>query len=127
MELNPFKVSRNAAWYTLHKTGLNGIAQAAIHSFIPARQVKDLLQSQAERQKRREYNIIRGAGEIELQAQKGKVVLDKSAREQMWAAAKSGESGVKFSDVFHQHIADLLENTTPGGIQSEKVSRPEEF
>lgn len=127
MELNPFKISRNAAWYTLHKTGLSGVARAAIHSFIPSRQVQDLLQSQAVRQRHRESIILHGAGELELQVQKGLVEMDDSARQQLWMAVKSGKSGVEFGDVFDPHVANILETTTPGCTEEKKDSRLDEF
>jgi len=122
MELNPIGLTRNAAWYALNKTGMAGVARAVIYCCIPSQQVKNLLQSQAERQKRREAIMLQGAGELELQVQKGLIVLNEEVREQLWTAVKSGNSGVEFADVFDPHVADFLENTTPGGLSDKKVS-----
>lgn len=127
MEKDPINLARNAAWYALHKTGIAGVARAAIHCFVPSRQVQDLLQSQAERQKRREAIILQGAGELELQVQKGLIVLDEEVRQQLWTAVKSVTTNVEFSDVFDPHAAHILENTTPGNALDKKVSSRGEF
>ena len=108
-------MTRDLAWLTLHRTGLAGLARTAINTFVPSRHVQELLQSQAERQKRRETIILQGAGELELQICKGLVELDDDSRAQLWAAVKSGTAGVQFSDVFDTHVAVLLETSTPGG------------
>ena len=71
--------------------------------------------AETERQWRREARILQGVGELELQVQKGLIGLDEVTRANMWGAAKSGTAGVKLSDVFDKHMAELLESTTPGG------------
>jgi hypothetical protein len=70
---------------------------------------------------------LQGVGELEIQVQKGLVKLDDSARQQLWAAVKSGQSGVEFGHVFDKHVAQHLEKSTPGFVQPKKVGPIDEF
>ena len=115
INLDPIKITREVTSYAFRKTGLARLAQTAIHCTKPEQHVNYLQGAETERQWRREAKILQGVGELELQVQKGLIELDETTRTNMWEAAKSGTAGVKLSDVFDKHMAELLESTTPDG------------
>ncbi len=130
MELRPLKMTREATWYALRKTGLAKIASSAINCCIPSKHVQSLLQSEQEKKLRRERLIVAGFGEFLIQ--NAKIVdmdekVDPVACALVCAAALSGDGGITFAKLFDPHAAELLEHTVSGEpyIVPPTLERPE--
>lgn len=113
MEFDVTKTPKDIMWYGLRTLRLDGFATTALCSVLPKQLSKRLVQEAETREKIKDSEMVKGLGEITLQANNGKFNINPHELDPAWLALKARNSGVLFEDVFDPAEAALLEQITP--------------